>query len=96
VRKLIASAQSDLPRAYICDECIDLCNSILEDEEDAGNEQDASTKGRFMQHPLAGRFLEAGERWAARGCPVGRGSSRLNDLRNAAIRMLVENPDPKS
>ncbi len=31
VGKLISSP-SDYPRAYICDECISVCNSILEDD----------------------------------------------------------------
>jgi ATP-dependent Clp protease ATP-binding subunit ClpX len=31
VGKLISSP-SDYPRAYICDECIAVCNSILEDD----------------------------------------------------------------
>ncbi|MGO9073380.1 MAG: ClpX C4-type zinc finger protein, partial [Terriglobales bacterium] len=34
VAKLISSP-SDYPRAYICDECVAVCNSILED--DSGN-----------------------------------------------------------
>jgi ATP-dependent Clp protease ATP-binding subunit ClpX len=33
VRKLISSP-SDYPRAYICDECIAVCASILEDDLD--------------------------------------------------------------
>ncbi len=32
VAKLISSP-SDYPRAYICDECVAVCNSILEDDE---------------------------------------------------------------
>jgi ATP-dependent Clp protease ATP-binding subunit ClpX len=39
VRKLISSP-SDYPRAYICDECIAVCNSILED--DLAQEQSTS------------------------------------------------------
>jgi ATP-dependent Clp protease ATP-binding subunit ClpX len=35
VGKLISSP-SDYPRAYICDECIAVCNSILEDEQQYG------------------------------------------------------------
>ncbi|MGC2545349.1 MAG: ClpX C4-type zinc finger protein, partial [Silvibacterium sp.] len=31
VAKLISSP-SDYPRAYICDECVAVCNSILEDD----------------------------------------------------------------
>ena len=36
VGKLISSPLSDYPRSYICDECIAVCNSILEDDK---NEQ---------------------------------------------------------
>jgi ATP-dependent Clp protease ATP-binding subunit ClpX len=35
VAKLIAAPRNDLsqpPRAYICDECVAVCNSVLEDE----------------------------------------------------------------
>ena len=34
VAKLISSP-SDYPRAYICDECVAVCNSILEDDRSA-------------------------------------------------------------
>ena len=32
VGKLISNPPSDYPRAYICDECIAVCNSILDDD----------------------------------------------------------------
>jgi ATP-dependent Clp protease ATP-binding subunit ClpX len=37
VAKLISSP-SDYPRAYICDECVAVCNSILEDDRSGGGE----------------------------------------------------------
>ncbi len=40
VGKLISSPLSDYPRSYICDECIAVCNSILEDDR---NEQTYSS-----------------------------------------------------
>jgi ATP-dependent Clp protease ATP-binding subunit ClpX len=40
VGKLISSPLSDYPRSYICDECIAVCNSILEDDR---NEQTYAT-----------------------------------------------------
>ena len=43
VGKLISSP-SDYPRAYICDECIAVCNSILEDDR---NEQPHTSAGRL-------------------------------------------------
>jgi ATP-dependent Clp protease ATP-binding subunit ClpX len=36
VAKLISSP-SDYPRAYICDECVAVCNSILEDDKERGS-----------------------------------------------------------
>ena len=41
VGKLISSP-SDYPRAYICDECIAVCNSILEDDRAEGKPVDSS------------------------------------------------------
>jgi hypothetical protein len=96
VGKLISSP-SDHPRAYICDECIALCSSVLKDYQEVGNDEpgaDASTKARFVDHPLAAEFLTAAERWAIRGCPVGLASNLLSGLRNLAIRMLTEDTQP--
>ncbi len=47
VGKLISSP-SDYPRAYICDECIAVCNSIIEDDR---HEQSYSTPGK-LPRPL--------------------------------------------
>ena len=44
VAKLISSP-SDYPRAYICDECVAVCNSILED--DRSGEAPATTAGHL-------------------------------------------------
>ena len=48
VGKLISSP-SDYPRAYICDECIAVCNSILEDDKPEpaapGSQQDPEAAG---------------------------------------------------
>ena len=38
VAKLISSP-SDYPRAYICDECVAVCNSILEDDRGEGSDR---------------------------------------------------------
>src|SRR5579863_10041778 len=53
VVKLISSP-SDYPRAYICDECIVVCNSILQDD----------SPGSFPQgHPLTPQLFEALRQW---------------------------------
>src|SRR3981081_3042903 len=48
VAKLISSP-SDYPRAYICDECVAVCNSILEDDRTT---TPASTTPNQLPKPL--------------------------------------------
>src|SRR3979409_961708 len=48
VAKLISSP-SDYPRAYICDECVAVCNSILEDDR---SETHASPAPTHLPKPL--------------------------------------------
>ena len=48
VAKLISSP-SDYPRAYICDECVAVCNSILED--DSGNSAHPAALGAHLPKP---------------------------------------------
>jgi hypothetical protein len=88
VGKLISSP-SDYPRAYICDECIATCHYILEDDKNAGRDQHAPATMRFVDHPAVGEFLEAAERWAVAGCPIGADSS-LEEVRKLATRMLAD------
>ncbi len=55
VAKLISSP-SDYPRAYICDECVAVCNSILEDDR---SETPAGTAPTHLPKPLEVRaFLD--------------------------------------
>ena len=54
VGKLISSP-SDYPRAYICDECIAVCNSILEDDK---TDQPAATSGKFPKPLEVKEFLD--------------------------------------
>ena len=70
VAKLISSP-SDYPRAYICEECIAVCNCILED--DRGQLPPVSEmpvnpneKHPLLAHPLASSLLTAIEQWV--GC----------------------------
>jgi ATP-dependent Clp protease ATP-binding subunit ClpX len=54
VGKLISSP-SDYPRAYICDECIAVCNSILEDDK---TDQPTATSGKFPKPLEVKEFLD--------------------------------------
>jgi ATP-dependent Clp protease ATP-binding subunit ClpX len=56
VAKLISSP-SDYPRAYICDECVAVCNSILEDDR-GENGQPATTAGHLPKPQEVKAFLD--------------------------------------
>src|ERR1700691_4688566 len=55
VAKLISSP-SDYPRAYICDECVAVCNSILED--DKGDAQAGAAPARLPKPAEVRAFLD--------------------------------------
>jgi ATP-dependent Clp protease ATP-binding subunit ClpX len=55
VAKLISSP-SDYPRAYICDECVAVCNSILED--DKGEAQTGATPAQLPKPAEVKAFLD--------------------------------------
>jgi ATP-dependent Clp protease ATP-binding subunit ClpX len=55
VAKLISSP-SDYPRAYICDECVAVCNSILED--DRGEATPTTTAGHLPKPQEVKAFLD--------------------------------------
>ena len=54
VEKLISSP-SDYPRAYICNECVSVCQTILEDEK---REQAAAPARRLPRPPEIKQFLD--------------------------------------
>jgi ATP-dependent Clp protease ATP-binding subunit ClpX len=51
VAKLISSP-SDYPRAYICDECVAVCNSILEDDRGGGDAAHPANAAGHLPKPL--------------------------------------------
>ena len=55
VAKLISSP-SDYPRAYICDECVAVCNSILED--DHGEAQPGAAPAHLPKPQEVRAFLD--------------------------------------
>ena len=50
------SSPSDYPRAYICDECVAVCNSILED--DRAEAQPSATPGPLPKPQEVKAFLD--------------------------------------
>ena len=63
VEKLISSP-SDYPRAYICNECVSVCETILEDEK---REQAAAPAKRLPRPPEIKQFLD--------GYVIGQGTA---------------------
>ncbi len=91
VGKLI-SCPSGYPRAYICDECIFVCNSIIEDDRQEGKPGTPALEvaSRFINHHLVEEFLVAAENWATRDLNGLPASNELNNMRTLAAKMLAE------
>ena len=91
VAKLISSP-SDYPRAYICDECIAVCASILEDDR-GQSEADAMVAAPgeethpLLAHPLASSLFTAMERWIRCESLGGDAAQELAEFRSIAERM---------
>jgi len=100
VAKLISSP-NDYPRAYICDECVAVCASILEDDAEetkasvvenstapvVSSELDEETHS-LLTHPLALPFFAALELWIKReslGCDA---AEEFAEMRRIAVRMM--------
>jgi hypothetical protein len=92
VGKLISSP-SDYPRAYICDECIAVGASILEDDR-GPSEADAMvvTPGEethpLLAHPLASSLFTAMERWIRCEALGGDAAQEFAEFRSIAARMV--------
>jgi ATP-dependent protease Clp ATPase subunit len=86
------STPGDYPRAYICDECVAICQSILE-EEKAGpeltqNGPAVSENHSLLKHPLASSLMQAIENWV---CEESMGKdwvAAFGDVRRLAIQMI--------
>jgi ClpX C4-type zinc finger len=91
VWKLISSP-SDYPRAYICDECIVVCASILDDDRDrptavSGTPGIVDEKHPLLEHRLASTLLAAVERWV-RCESLGGAAQELAEIRRIAAEMM--------
>ena len=72
VAKLISSP-SDYPRAYICDECVAVCNSILED--DKGDTQPGAAPAHLPKPAEVKAFLDEyviGQEMTKKKLEIGR------------------------
>jgi ClpX C4-type zinc finger len=88
VGKLISSP-SDYPRAYICDECVQVCNSILQDSDLAPLSGPADRPSHcLMCHHLAPALLEAVEQWTLAETQGRDPAPRLEQVRQVARSMM--------
>jgi len=95
VSKLISSP-SDRPRACICDECIKVCESILNDDERGHLEPDAfdgetlGNRNPLLDHPLASRLITAVERWIVQEAMGADAVKEFAEMRSTAIRLIQQ------
>jgi ATP-dependent protease Clp ATPase subunit len=84
VRKLISSPSDNPSRAYICNECIAVCNSILEDD-----------RGTTAPPPLeepdapASELMEAVANWIRAESLGQDAAGELGRVRDIAERMML-------
>lgn len=77
VRTLLSSP-SEYPRAYICNECIEICTVIVQDKEDP-----------FVGNPLASEFFMLVEDWITRESAGLDASQELSRMRSMAQGMFA-------
>ena len=91
VAKLISSP-SDYDRVYICDECVAVCQSILEDDGVASAAPTPLVQPRpshcLMCHPMAPALLMHVERWARAAPPQSDFPPLLQEVRRMARSMM--------
>ena len=88
----LISSPSDYPKAYICDECILVCASILEDDRPQPETIDNDPQGErnpLLDHPLASQFLTAVERWIGQESLGADGASEFAEMRSMAMRLMA-------
>ncbi len=95
VGKLISSP-SDYPRAYICDECVAVCTSILQDDGMLPPAPRAGSPERpshcLMCHPMAHNLLLLVEQWIAAESAGGGADRQLQRMRETARLMMGLDP----
>ena len=94
VSKLISSP-SDNPRAYICDECITVCASILEDGRHqhptvSGTPLNVDEKHPLLTHRMTSSLLSAIEHWIRHESLGVDASHELGKVRKIAVEMMME------
>jgi hypothetical protein len=83
VAKLISNP-SEYERVYICDECIAVCNSIVEDERDERARKVRRLQSGFVDPEL----VRALDRWLSKELSGADAAYELTALRQAATHIL--------
>ena len=91
VGKLISSP-SDYPRAYICNECVAVCASILDDDRaslDTGvGKAESPEPHPLLNHPLTSSLLAAIESWIRQESLGADAVKEFAEVRSTAIRWM--------
>ncbi len=90
VGKLISSP-SDYPRVHICDECVAVCASIIEDDRHEAAEPSSEAAEPFpmdVNHPLAPHLIMAVELWIRNESAGEDAAGLLEEIRSIAREML--------
>lgn len=88
----LISNPGDYPRAYICNECIEVCAAILENDRREQAAPDQTSEGgrhELLEHPLAPNLLDAVIRWTREESLGKDGTSALAEVRAIADKMLT-------
>ena len=90
VRKLITSPMDDV-RAYICDECVAVCRSILEDD-DASAPEGNERQPAIVDDQSVFTLGRAVERWSAKRSSGADAAEELEEIRDIAIGLIYPGP----
>ena len=91
VQKLIGSPSDD-PKAYICEECVDVCVSVLQLDRDPSDacvlKAESHESDPLLNHPLTSQLLAAIERWIRLESLGADATEAFAEVRAAAIRRM--------
>jgi ClpX C4-type zinc finger len=90
VQKLVASP-GETARAYICDECIAVCTSIVKEDAEAKAGPPPIEEGHpLLQHQQASDLFNALELWIKRESLGADAAEELGEVRLIASQMMLE------
>jgi hypothetical protein len=92
VQKLISSPSDDPRRAYIFDECVTVCASILEDDRETPEvgvlKAESDESHPLLNRPLTPQLLTAIERWIREESLGADVAKEFAEVRATAIRWM--------